>query len=277
LNAASKHLGQPIIPINKPGGSGAITAMAVKTAKPDGYTLGDITVSTAFAVPFSEGAPYKDVTGFTWINNFGSYVYPLLVRGDAPWKTWKEFIEWAKKNPRATKFGTTGAKTADYKALVMWQIEKKENAELTFLTFKGSPQVLVAILGGHINLYGSTTDITTMSYVQEGKLRFLAYVGTNKVPGYENIPSTQELYGFNVPDLLAVIGPPGLPDYVIRKLEDAFAKAIKDPDFIKAMNRMSMPIVYMDRATLTKYVEKTFSDTSKIMQKVKAEEKKNKK
>jgi len=277
INAASKHLGQPFIPINKLGGQGTIAAMAVKTAKPDGYSIGVISSSTAFVPPFSEGAPYKDLKGFTWIMNFGTYIWPLIIKGDAPWKNWKEFIEWAKKNPRATKIGITGAKTADYKGLVLWQVEKQEKAEFTYLPFKGSPEVLSAILGGHINLYASTVDVSTMSYIKEGKLRLLAYSGIYKVPGYEDIPSMRELYGFKIPDLLAVYGPQGLPDYVVKKLEDAFAKAVKDPEFVKVMDRMHMPVLYMDRANLVKHVEEWFSKTAKIYEGVKAEEAKEKK
>lgn len=277
INAANKHLPQPIIPINKPGGGGTIAAMAVKTAKPDGYALGSITMSGAFTPPFSENPPYKDLTCFTWIVNFGTYVFPVIVKSDAPWKTWKEFIEWARKNPRATKLGITGSKYSDYKALALWQVEQREKVQFTYIAFKGSGEVLSAILGGHINMYGSTVDASTIPYVKKGDLRLLAYLGINKVPGYEGFPSMQELYGIEFPDLLAIIGPQGLPDYVVRKLEGAFARAVKDPEFIEAMNRMYMPIIYMDKDTLLKYVQETFLRTAKIYEKVKAEEAKEKK
>ena len=277
VQALGKQLGQRIIPVNKPGGSSTIGPMAVRNAKSDGYTLGNINASAALVVPFSEEAPFRDLSGFTWIANIGTYVYPLMVRGDAPWKTWKEFVEWARKNPRATKFGITGAKTVDIKGLVMWQIEQQEKMEVTYIAFKGGAEILAAILGGHINLYGSTVDTSTMQYVEEGKLRILAYSGSNKVQGYENVPSTREMYGFEIPNLIAIVGPKGLPDYVVKKLEDASAKAMKDPDFIKMMAQMNMPLLYMDRAALMKHVEESFAKTGRIYQAIKAEEEKGKK
>jgi tripartite-type tricarboxylate transporter receptor subunit TctC len=126
-------------------------------------------------------------------------------------------------------------------------------------------------------MYGSTVDTSTLAYVKEEKLRILAYTGANKVPGYEEFPSTKELYRFEVPDLLAVYGPKGLPGYVVKKLEDACAKAIRDPNYIKMMNLMNMPVLYMDRVTLVKYTDEMFSRTAKIYEKVKAEEAKEKK
>jgi tripartite-type tricarboxylate transporter receptor subunit TctC len=67
-------------------------------------------------------------------------------------------------------------------------------------------------------------------------------------------------------------GPKGLPDSVVRKLEDAYRKGMKDPEFVKVMERMQTPIWYMDHASLTKYAEECFLETAKIFEKVKAEE-----
>jgi tripartite-type tricarboxylate transporter receptor subunit TctC len=276
-DAVSKYLGQPLIPVNRPGAGGTLTAMAVMTAKPDGYTLGTITPSSHIMAPFSDESPYKDLSGFTIISNFGSYIYPLMVRSDASWKNWKEFIEWAKKNPRGAKVASTGAKTVTSQGLVLSQVEKREQMEFIHISLKSSAECLSATLGGHVPMYGSTVDPATVPYIKEGKLRILSYQGINKFPGHEDVPSFQELYGFSIPNLLGVIGPKGLPDYVLKKLDDAFAKVVKDPDFISIMNRMYMPVLYMDRVQVNRYVEETLSKAGEIMKILKAEEAKEKK
>jgi len=102
-------------------------------------------------------------------------------------------------------------------------------------------------------------------------------LGTKKLAGYENIPSTQEMYGFAIPNLLGIFGPKDLPDYVLKKLDDAFPKAVRDPDFIGVMNRMYMPVDYMDRDRMTKYADETFSKVGEIMKMLKEEEAKQKK
>jgi len=275
LEAASKHLGQPFIPINKPGAGGTLAIMSVVTAKPDGYTLGTISAPNAFVAPYSEDCPYKDLNGLTMIMNFGKYVLPVSVKYDAPWKTWKEFVEWARRNPKAGKIGTVGAKTVTIFGLVLGQMEKKEQVEFTYVPFKGGAEALSATLGGHVSFYASS--ITSLDYLTEKKLRILTYVTEEKLPGYENIPSTKELYGISAPGLLGVCSPKGLPEYVLRKLDDAFSKAANDPSFLSVMNRVLTPVVYMNRSEMKNYVEKNFLEIGEIIKMLRAEEAKEKK
>ncbi len=279
VEAAGKHLGQPFVPINKAGAGGILTVTAVMGAKPDGYTLGSTSAGTAFTIPFIDSPPYKDLSVLTFISNFSSYIYPLMVRGDAPWKTWAELLAWAKKNPRGVKVGITGSKENTVQGYTLMNIERRENVEFTYIPLKGSADTLSSLLGGHITLYGSTSDTSTMSYLKEGKVRILTYMGpkTEKIPGYEDIPSTEELYGVSIPKALGVIGPRGLPDYVLRKLDDAFAKAVKDPDFISVADRMCMPVVYRDRVKMNQHMEELYRQGGEFIKMLKAEKEKEKK
>lgn len=276
-DAFGKYVGQAFIPINRAGGGGALAATAIMNAKPDGYTLGVAQAALTFIVPFSPEAPYKDLTGFTMIGNFGHYIWVLMVRDDAPWKTWKEFIEWSRQNPYGAKIGNVGAKLSTTLGFITGQVEIRERVKFTNVAFKSNAEIIAALLGGHINVYASPTDALTMSYIKEGKMRILAFFGTMKLAGYENIPSTQEMYGFAIPNLLGIYGPKDLPEYVLKKLDYAFAKAVKEPDFVGLMNRMYMRIEYMDRARMNKYIEEMYPKVSEIMKMLRAEEAKEKK
>jgi len=276
--AASVHLGQPIITINKPGANGAIARKTVKNAAPNGYTIGNMT-NGIFLAPYEENAASAGAVepkDLTWIMSFGNMFYPLLVRNDAPWKNWNEFISWAKKHPGATNLGVTGTLTNDFNLIAVWWVGRQENAEFNDIAFKSNAEVLTALMGGHINLYGGTADASTMSYVKEGKLRILAFI-QNKIPGYEHIPSLEDLYGFKFPNFNGIAGPKGMPVPVMRKLEDAYTKAIRDPEVISFMNGMFVNRRYMDGATLAKYTEENFVEVAKIVDRIKAEERKGKK
>jgi tripartite-type tricarboxylate transporter receptor subunit TctC len=278
MEAAAKHLGQPFVPINRAGAGGALAATAVLNAKPDGYTLGGAPAGAAFTVPFADSAPYKDLSVFTFILNYGKFIYPLMVRTDAPWKTWKELMGWARKNPRGVKIGITGSKEVAVQGYTLMNIEKRENVEFTYMPFKSSPEVLSATLGGHCTLYAGGVDGATLPYLTEGKVRLLAYMGlrAEKIRGYEDIPSTEELYGISIPKALGVMGPKGIPDYVLNKLGDAFAKAVKDPDFIKVMDQLLIPVVYMNRVEMTKHMEELYQQGAEFKKMLKGERGKEK-
>jgi tripartite-type tricarboxylate transporter receptor subunit TctC len=276
-DTARNYLGQPLVPINKVGAGGTLAAMAVMTGKPDGYTFGTFATTSVITGPLSGEAPYKDISGFTLMGNLVDFIYPLMVRADAPWKTWKELIEWARKNPRGVKLGITASKSSSSMGIAVWQAESRENVEFAYIPLKSSAEVLSALLGGHITLYGSNVDASTMDYVKEGKLRILAFMDTNKVSGYENIPSFRELYGFSIINVMGILGPKDLPDYVLKKWDDAFAKVVNDPDFVNVINKMYMPIMYMNRAQIKKHVEEIYPKAAEIIRMLKAEEEKKKK
>jgi len=276
IDASNKYLSNPLVPINKPGGGGTISAMEVLRSKPDGYTLGSGSAAQTIVAPMSGKAPYKDISGFTFVSQFSAYVYPLLVRADAPWKTWEELIAWARKNPGGLKIGTTAARSLDSKGYAMWHVEKRENVKFTYVPFKGSSDVLAALLGGHIHLFLSTLDASTTSYIKDGKLRNLLYIGSNKIPGFENIATMKDLYGYEHPSFMVVFGPKGLPTQVVKTLESAFAKGTKSPEYLKILDRMHTPAVYNDCEYITRYIQDTYARVGKDYGQLKAEDEQQK-
>ncbi len=276
-DGASKILGQPFVPINKGGAGGTLAAMSVMTAKPDGYTIGGNSTSNLSVAPFADDNPYKDLKGFAQIMNFGNYVWTVMVRDDAPWKTWKEFIEWARKNPGGAKIGISGSRSNTIRGLCFWLIERKENVKFTYIPLKGTSDLMTTLLGGHTNVSGSAADTVTVPYLKTGKIRILLYMCDTKLPGTENVPTLEELYGFKVPNIMGVFAPKGIPEPIMQKLDNAFAKAVKDPDFVKVMNQMHMPIMYMNRPEMTKYVDSTTQKTGELIKWLKEDEAKAKK
>jgi tripartite-type tricarboxylate transporter receptor subunit TctC len=272
--AASKHLGQTIVPINAPGAGSALAAAKIAAAKPDGYTLGGGTTSNALIAPFAPNNPYKSLDSFTFIANIGQYKYAMIVSNDAPWKDWKEFMTYAKKNPGAVKVGLPGAKTNMTQGLVLSIAEKKEKAKFVYVPFKSGPEVLAAVLGKHVTLFPCTLDANVMSFVKSGKARLLAFLDL-KLKGYENIPSLKEIYGLKViPNIKTIWGPKGLPISVVKKLEAASEKATKDRDFINVMERFYISVVYMNSQEITKDAKRAFAEVGEIIKTLRAEEKK---
>jgi tripartite-type tricarboxylate transporter receptor subunit TctC len=276
LDAVGKHLGQPCVVVNKPGGSYTLGAIPVMQGKPDGYTLGVYLGTNLYLVPHMEESPYKDISGFTVINNYAKFMYLASVRGDAPYKTWKELIEHERQKPKSVKVGLPGARSMGAQGIAMWEIEQKERINLSYVIFKGSNETLPALLGGHISLDVSDMGPARMQYIKDGKVRIVAFVGKEKAAGYEDIPSFYDLYGIDASSLIGIWGPRGIPNYILDKLEEAFEKGIKDPTFLSMMKQAYTPLVYMNRAQVNKEISTLIPKYSEIIKKLRIEEAKEK-
>jgi len=126
---AGRELKQSIVVENKPGGGGTIAPLALKTAKPDGYTLSQIPLGV-FRIPHMQKAPQLDpLKDFTYVINLTGYTFGLVVPAGAPWKTLKDYVDDAKKNPGKIDYGSTGTGTTPH--LAMEEFSQKAGIKLT--------------------------------------------------------------------------------------------------------------------------------------------------
>ena len=146
--AAAKHLGQSVIVDNKPGGSGALAAAWVASnAKPDGYTLLNITIPI-YRVPIMQKTSYDPVNDFTPIILLGGYTLGAVVKGDSPFKEWKDVLAFAKANPGHFTYTTVGPHTTN--AIAMETMARESGVQFTHVPGKGGGEGIAAVLGGHV-------------------------------------------------------------------------------------------------------------------------------
>ena len=147
--ATEKHLGQPIVIENRPGGSGTLSpGQMAATAKPDGYTVAQIPI-TIFRFPFMTKTTFDPAKDFTYIIGVSGYTFGVVVKSDAPWKTFAELLADAKANPGKINYGTPGAGTSLH--ITMEQIARRQGIKWTHVPFKGNAETNNAVLGGHIH------------------------------------------------------------------------------------------------------------------------------
>jgi tripartite-type tricarboxylate transporter receptor subunit TctC len=246
--AASKTLGQPIVVTNKPGGGSAVGLAMLKNEKPDGYTIGNMSAGGILS-QYMRKVPYDILTDFTPIMRFADYTFGLVVRTEAPWKTFKELVEYAKANPGKIKYSTSGA--GSFHHLVMEAFSRQEGVKWVHIPYKSGHEATTAILGGHVEVEACSSE--WKPYVDSGKLRLLATYNPMRLPKYPDVPTWVELgYNISASSLLGVVGPKGLPRPVVDKLHDAFKQAVDDPAFKKTMDSFDMPIIYRDPDGLLK-------------------------
>jgi tripartite-type tricarboxylate transporter receptor subunit TctC len=147
------------------------------------------------------------------------------------------------------------------------QIAKKEKAQFTHIPFKGTPEVETALLGGHI-LFG----VGDFSYaqVEAGQTRVILLLREEHSVEYPETPILKDLGYDDVPApyYLGICGPKGIPEGIVKKLEEAFTKAMKEPAFIKGMKEVRLPIIYRSGKELDDYVAHNHEVFGKIFKEV---------
>jgi len=226
---AKKYLGQEIIITYRPGASGTVSLTHMIAAKPDGYNLGacpSITFTNAPLILDLKFDPFKETIP---IIAFAKYHNILTVRSDSPFKTLKDFLEYAKQNPGKATYGHPGIGTGTH--LTMAAIAAQEGITMNLTPFQGDAQAIAALLGGHI-MSAAGTAAAYVPHIQTGGLRVIATYDEERLDKYPETPSIAELgYPYNPNIWIFLYGPKGLPENIVKKLEDAFDKAIQSPAF----------------------------------------------
>jgi tripartite-type tricarboxylate transporter receptor subunit TctC len=233
-----KLLGQPIVVVNKPGASQTLATALLATSKPDGYTIGYTSHLGLFLAPLREKAPYHPVRDLKQIIQFGSTNIAVTVKGDSSFMSFKDVIAYARRNPKKLTYGSAGVGSLGHLALE--QIATKEKVQFTHIPFKGSPETQAALLGGHV-LVG-TGDFNS-SLFEAGEIRLLFIIADDRAVDYPQTPILKDLgYDIPAPTLMTIACPKGTPDDIVRKLEGAFTKAIREPAFVKGMKELRYAI-----------------------------------
>ena len=261
--AAGKVLGQPLIPINRPGASGTLAATMLKTMEPDGYNIA-VSAGSIFYLPAQEDVSFDPLKDFTYICRTTDSSIGILVRSDSPWKTLKEFLTYAKANPGKIKYGTASPRGP--LGMAMADLGIKEGIRWNVVPFSGGNEAVAALLGKHVNAICQGPEY--IPHVESGELRLLALIGDQRFKRFPNVPTFKEL-GY-VPHLVAtgIIGPAGLPKDVIDKLDDAFKKALADPKVQKVMDDTGSPTVYQNSQQYTAWARTAVAAYADLVKRV---------
>jgi len=263
---AKNYLKQDIVPINKAGAAGTVGAMQVAAAKPDGYTLGGNPTAAFTIGPYFQDLSVDLVEETTPILSFAKFYGGVFVKSDSPFKSLKDLLEFAKKNPGKLTYGHPGVGTRSH--LIMEMIAAHEGIKINFVAFAGDAPEVAAILGGHVMAGGASAGTIWTSQIQAGALKFLA--AEERMYLFPEIPTLAELgYPFSLPIVVFVFGPKNLPEPVVSKLEGAFKKAAESPTF-KDLTKKNM--VYaeknMYREELAKFLQTEKTRTGEFIKKV---------
>jgi tripartite-type tricarboxylate transporter receptor subunit TctC len=247
--AASKHLGQPIIVDNKAGASGTLgPATMAAAAKPDGYTLSQMPIS----VVRMQKASFDTLKDFTYILQLTGYTFGITTKADSQFKTWADVVKFAKENPGKVTYATPGVGTSLHIGVEM--MAAKDGIKLTHVPFKGGAETNAAVLGGHTMLQADSTAWKPL--VDAKQLRLLTIWTGERSKQWPEAPTLKEIGHDMVLDSpFGLAGPKGMDPIVVKKLHDAFEKALKDPAALDMLAKYDMFPRYLGTAEYVKAME----------------------
>ena len=263
--AAAKHLGQPIVIDNKPGASGTLgPAVVAATAKPDGYTLAQMPI-TVMRLPLMQKVSWDARKDFTYVVHLTGYTFGITAKADGPFKTWADVVAFAKANPGKVTYASPGTGTSLH--IGMEQIAARAGIQLTHVPFKGGAETNAAVLGGHTSLQADSTGWKPL--VEGGQLRLLAIWTAERSKVWPDTPTLKELgYPFVFDSPFGIAGPKGLDPEVVKKLHDAFKKALEEPSVIEMMAKYDMVPRYLDTEAYRQAVEEVISSEQAALEKI---------
>jgi tripartite-type tricarboxylate transporter receptor subunit TctC len=261
--ATEKHLGQSIVIENKPGAAGTIgPANMAASARPDGYTVAQLPI-TVFRIPFIQKTSFDPAKDFTYIVHVTGYTFGVVVKADAPWKTFNELIEYARANPGKLNYGTPGAGTSLH--ITMEQIAKMKGIKWTQVPFKGVADSMNALLGGHIDVTSESTGWA--GAVNAGSARLLVTWGAQRTKNWPDVPILKEV-GI---DLISnspfgIGGPKGMDPAVVKILHDAFKKGMEEQSYKDAMTKLDQEAYYLDTAAYHAFAMKQIGEQKQLVE-----------
>jgi len=240
--ASEKHLGQSIVVENRTGAGGTLgPAQMAASSKPDGYTVSQLPI-TVFRLPFISRTSFDPTKDFTFIIGVTGYTFGVVVRSDAPWKTFQDLLSDAAAKPGTITYGTPGAGTTPH--ITMERIAKLRSIKWVPVPFKGVAESTTALLGGHIDAVADSTGWAPQ--VNEGKFRLLVTWGAARTKNWPAVPTLREAgidMVSNSP--YGIGGPRGMNPEIVKVLHDAFRKGLDEPSNVATMAQLDQERFYL--------------------------------
>jgi putative tricarboxylic transport membrane protein len=268
----AKVLGAPVPILDKPGAGGAVGYMYLSQQKPDGHSV--VWSSNSISTTFHNGQLPFDYKNLEHIARVTVENPALAVKADAPWKTLKELVEYAKANPDKVRVGNSG------------QGSQTHIASIALFTSVGAKVIPVHRTGGQAtaDLLAGRIEVVVqfpqavIPHVKSGELRALALLSSIPDPVFPDVKSAKaQGYNVDMPLWRGISAPKGTPKAVIAKLQDAVKKAVESPEFKEAGLKIGFTPAYQPSDAFTRTVAEDDKRTAAVIKEIKATESEAKK
>jgi tripartite-type tricarboxylate transporter receptor subunit TctC len=229
----SQRLGQSVYVDNRPGGGATIGHSEIVRSKPDGYTIGLGTTNALLQQPLvHQDLPYKSPADYQPIVKLVDLPLVLIVRADAPWKTFADFVQDAKEHPGKIRASTSGVGTLN--DVLIAQLNKLSGAQIISVPFSnGNGAAMLSLLGGQVEA-NVGAGMAGLPFVRDGKARVLAVFAKKRYALFPDAVTTLEAgYDVTLQGTFLVFGPKGMPEKVLDELTSTSIEVAKSAEYQK--------------------------------------------
>ncbi len=265
LTLEKMNVGQTFVVDNKPGANSLIGAEIVANAPPDGYTFLTVIAAHAANKTLYEGKlKFDPVKSFAPVSLVGVAPLIMTVSNSLPVKNVGEFIEYAKKNPGKISFGSSGVGAAAHLTSELFM--QVTGTKMVHVPYRGTAPALADLVAGNIQLL-LDVPIGVMTNVRGGKIKALAMLSKQRVPGVEEVPTIVEAGGPLIESSTWVmfLAPAGTPQPIIDKVSGEVAKAVKDEGLRKRLAEQAVIPVGSSPAETGKFLQDEIDKWQKVI------------
>jgi tripartite-type tricarboxylate transporter receptor subunit TctC len=262
---------QPVVINNRAGAGGSVGAGYVKRATADGYTL-LVTNPGLLSVPESERMferpPPYERSDFQAVALVVSDPTVIVVKADAPWKTFQDLVADAKKRPDAITYASSGVYGASHLPIEM--VAHSAGVKLRHIPYKGGGPSITAVLSGEVAATASV-PAAVAPYIKSGLLRPLVHTGAKRLAALPDVPTAAEL-GYKDAEFylwMAVFAPAKTPEAVVRKIRADIAQVVRnDPAFGQRVAGAGGLVDYRDGAAFNEFLDKDLARIKAAVQRI---------
>ena len=260
----SKSLGQSILIDNQTGASGAIGAEKVANASSDGSVFCGCNNAILGVLPHLRKVPYNPLKSFKPVGMVAVLPTVLIVNADAPYKSVRELIDYARLNPGKIEYASGGVGSPQHIAMAMF--ESMAGVKLTHVPYKGASQAAVGVASGEIPVMFNAIG-TVLPLIKSGKLRPIAIAGSQRTQVMPEVPTVSEsgVAGYNYASWVGVVGPAGLSDEIVAKMSNELLKTLSSPDVIKRLNENGIDPFPLNASQMTSFIAADYQRMAKVI------------
>lgn len=241
--AAGRQLKQSIVVENKAGLAGVRGAIDLaNTGRPDGYLISQLPL-TVFRYPFTSKVSFDPLKDFSYILQLTGYTFGIVVQAKSPWKTFPEFLAYAKANPGKVTYGSPGTHTSLH--ITMLQLGELLGVDWVHVPYKGGAETTKALLAGDVMAVADASGWGPQ--VTSGEFRLLATWGRERSKPFPDAPTLKELgHDLVSTSPYGLAGPKGMDPKVVAVLHDAFKAALADKTVLTVLGNLGQEVEYLN-------------------------------